>query len=240
MKTKLFYTALLLLYNILVCAQTDKSYTALQKHFSMKKGEDVNDIWEYYLLDFKKDQVGILRYGIYSQQQGGNYYYTLASVDDEWTYHKWQQQNGIIQIDYLPEEDVAKKLKIAGDSLVSVNDNQIVFRERKNPQPADTVVGKTYVTHSANNYLAFSFDKDSVEIAHWKDIGDKEKVFVYDETEKPRKYKWLADGDYILMLGFEPINVAIFKNNTVIGFYFRKGRRIPMTLETRKPGKNVQ
>lgn len=82
----------------------------------MKTGEDVNDIWEYYLLDFKKDQAGILRYNIYSQQQRDNNYYTLAYVDDEWTYHKWQQQNGIIQIDYLPEEDVAKKLKIAGDS----------------------------------------------------------------------------------------------------------------------------
>lgn len=217
-------------------AQTDKTYQALQSHYSIKEGEAGKDRWEYYILDFKKDQVGILRYIIYTEHFGKQTY-TSADVDGDWTYYKWHQRSGIIQIEGLSAIDDAKSLKINGNGLASVKNRQMIFTERGQSQPADMVIGKTYALNLyGNDYSAFSFDKKEVEITYWKDIGTKEKVFIEDETEKSRKYKWVADGDYILILGFEPWNVAIFKNNMVVGLY--DGKQIPLTLETRKPKKN--
>lgn len=235
LKTKLFYAISLLLYSMIAQAQTGKSYKALKSHDVLKQGNVEKNRWEYDILDFKKDRVGLLSYIIYSERVDGQTY-AVASVDDDWSYYKWQKRNDMIQLEGLSDDHELKSLKINGNGFVSSKNKRLIFKERKPLQPADTVIGKTYALNLYDNeYSAFSFDKENVEIASWKEVGTTEKTFVIDEREKPKKYKWVADGNYILILGFEPWDVALFKSNTVIGLY--EGKLIPLTLETRKPKK---
>ncbi|MDR6567514.1 hypothetical protein [Chitinophaga ginsengisegetis] len=231
MKVKIFCTVLLL-FGVMAQAQEGKTYTALVNDLRSKNKDGGKIRSEYYMLNFKKDEVLILPYTIVTEQ-GNHKYNTRASHNGNWMHGTWYQSDGSIYVYGLPDEenDVAAILKKEGNNLVSVHGRKIVFRPQQ--LSPDSLTGKTYERYLyPDNYAFLRFDKDGVKMGYRGHDGVKDSAGtdiranntgrwtrharVAFESNPHNKYKWTTDGQYIFVFGFNNWTMAMVKDDKVV------------------------
>lgn len=185
----------------------------------------------YYVLRFDADSVGICTYTLASEQKKQEYLGTLTCND--WLYYKWHKKGNRLLISGLPPAYAAwAGLYIQAQALTAVQNKGVVFQRIKQPLPAAAVTGKTYAALiTDSSYIAFTFDKDSVELAHLKNIAPSgAPQLARDETRERKRYRWIGLGAHILIPGYGQCLLANYETQQLLLLY--KGQYTYLKRET--------
>lgn len=199
---KQIFLSVFMLASIHTTAQQGHLYSMQSGELSAKTIDGGLNALTCHVLRFDAGTVGLFVYTITTEQKGEQYMTRLTYND--WRYFKWRKKGDRVLITGLPPAyaDWAT-LQIQAHTLASAKNKHVVFEQLAQPTPASAVNGKAYAADTGdNNYLVLTFDTDSVEISHRRNIAPKgSPLLALNGTHEPERYKWTELGKHILIPG---------------------------------------